>query len=149
MLVISGDDAIVLRKKFIEKFVDKQSSWYHALLKQVRESKGKHYYGCLWDSLFRDNLEVVGFDYARNYLNKTDCFFLFWDNHPESYLIYRNPDWHYPPNSLLALSASEWESMNDLLPEDCYIFDNTLTWAIALTHEESSPGYRICYFLKA
>ena len=145
--VITGDEARVLKNMFIDRFVDKQSSWYHALLKQLQESQGKHYHGCLWDSLFRANLRVVPMDYVANHLRQYESVYLFWDNHPEICFTWRNPHWSYPKNCLLRLSFSQWEEMKDLLPEDCYLFDETLTWAVALTHEESSPGCRVCYYL--
>lgn len=148
MMVISGNDARILRNKFINTFVDKNSKWYHTLVEQVQESQGKYYYGYLWDSLFREHLEIVGMDFVINNLRNRNYIYVFWDNHPKSYFTYRNPNWEYPRNCLLRLSFPEWEGMKDLLPEDCYIFDDTMTWAIALTHEESSTGCSICYYLK-
>lgn len=147
MMVITGDKALILRNRFIDRFVDKRSRWYHAILDQVRESHGKYYYGCLWDSLFRANLSIVPMDFVMNFLQKQESIYLFWDKHPEISFTWRSPNWSYPKNCVLKLSFSEWKEISDLLPEDCYLFDETLTWTIALTHEESSPGCRVCYYV--
>lgn len=147
MTVITGNEATSIRNAFLDVFIDKRSDSYQSIIMQLQASGRMYYYGYLWDCLTRKNLEIVSYTGALNFLQRKNEFFLFWDNHPQSYFLARTPGWEYPKNSLFLLSGYELENILQRLPEDCYFFDDSLSWAIALTHEESKPGRRICYYI--
>ena len=148
MMVLAGIEANTLRQSFLTSFVDKKSMWYKEILKQVHETNGGHYLGYLWDCLFRDNLKVVSMDFVYSFIRERNSIYVFWDNHPRSYFPRTSIARDHTKDSLLKISAEELGTIINQLPEDSYLFDDSLSWAIALTHEELSSGCRICYYLK-
>lgn len=148
MTVITGTKASTIRRKFLDSFVDKNSMWYIEILSQVKSSGGSHYYGYLWDCFYRNNLHVFFMEEIDKYLHHSEVY-LCWDNHPSNYFTMQVPSWGFPKNSLLKLSGSEVKSMMPCLPQDFYLFDATFSWAIAVTHEESTSGKSICYYVLA
>lgn len=147
MMVHTGIEADTLRRLFLSSFVDKKSTRYREILRQVYNSNGSHYSGYLWDCLFRDHLKVVTTDFVYSFLVGRNSIYVFWDNHPESYFSKTSLAREYSKDSMLNISASQLEAIIEQLPEDFYIFDDSLSWAIAFTHEELSHGTRICYYL--
>ena len=51
---------------------------------------------------------------------------------------------NYPKESIILLSADEIKDKLNTFPEDIYLFDNTYTWTIALTHESNLDNSRFC-----
>ena len=68
-----------------------------------------------------------------------------WDVNSKDYIFI--PDyWKYPKEAVLSISVEEFKKIKDTLPEDVYLYDNSFSWSIALTHEYSDEDERYCYF---
>ena len=126
----------------------------------------------LWSCLHKSNACIVDFYAAMRYLDqlKNEQVFVMWDIHPEN-VIYP-PSWQaypaYTPPCEIVLKSDEIISVEPrelceallhdhqieehgigdinqyFLREDVYIFDETYTWYVALTHEEHNQK-RLCF----
>lgn len=145
-MITTEQNPEVFRECFIEAFVDQHSPFYtERILKPVPCSDGVCYYGYLWDCM--KSWELVSLTFATHYINtQTGMIHAMCDLHPPSYFP-RNRQW--ARNTVFTFPASDLEKMIEILPEDCYFFDDSFSWAIALTHEESKPGRRLIAFAKS
>lgn len=113
----------------------------------IQFSDGLRYTGYLWDCLFRR--ERVSYNYIMNQLEKSvNPIYVFWDIHSCDRIRKKNY-WKYPIDSVLCISPAEIQAVVQTLPEDCYFFDDSFSWAFALTHEELKPGKRLCYMVSS
>ncbi len=145
MNMFTGKEADELRELFINSFVDTSTEKYCKNIQtRVLFSDGLCYCGYLWEYLY--NCNIISYKKACDFLTARDTLlYIFWDIHTKERIWI--PDyWKYPKDAVLAVSPLDLLQILPTLPEDCYFFDSSLAWAIALTHEENKPGKRICCF---
>ena len=145
-MVYNEKESIFLRELFVVSFVDTDSDYYKSRIKVKRQySDGMCYTGYLWDCLKYG--KIVSIHFALEFLKAIRSnFYVFWDIHTKDLILEPNY-WKYPKNAVLEITADIVLDIIPTLPEDCYFFDDSLSWAIALTHEETKPGRRLCYFI--
>lgn len=147
MTILTPMDADFIRDAFLLEFADTDCDYYREnIATMCMYSDGLCYLGYLWDCM--KLWEQITFAHALAILESCESpFYVFWDIHSQEKVPVENY-WIYPKNAVLSITAQEIRECVDDFPEDCYFFDDSLTWAIALTHEESKPGRRICYLSK-
>lgn len=145
MVTISSESAF-LREVFIESFVNKTSNCYKTTIEQKHLfSDGLCYTGYLWDCLITHTR--VSLNFSQHFLqNRGDLIYVFWDIHSKD-LIHIDDYWKYPKDAVLIVAPHDIIDVIPTLPDDCYFFDQTLSWAIALTHEELNYKKRLCYYI--
>lgn len=142
MHVILGEEAKVIRNIFISTFVDTESDYYKNRIKHmVQFSDGMRYTGYLWDCLVKS--ERISYANLIHHLEERKIY-AFWDIHSADRIWIPNY-WKYPIDAVLLICPGELQSVMPTLPEDCYFFDDALSWAFVVTHEECKPGKRLCY----
>ena len=144
MHILLGETANDIRDIFLSTFIDMECSYYQErIANMVQFSDGMCYTGYLWDCLVKK--ERVSYQYAVNWIEASPgTIYILWDIHSCERI--RIPDyWKYPKNSVLSIKSAEIGTIISTLPEDCYFFDESLSWAFAFTHEESKPGRKLCY----
>lgn len=144
MRILSGAAANDIRDVFLSTFIDMECSYYKDRIANMMQfSDGMCYTGYLWDCMI--NKERVSRQYAVNMMEASlGTIYILWDIHSRERI--RIPDyWKYPKSSVLCINSAEICATISTLPEDCYFFDESLSWAFALTHEESKPGKKLCY----
>lgn len=56
--------------------------------------------------------------------------------------------WKYPKDSTILIDKNEFIDKFPTFPEDIYIFDETLSWTVVLTHEVTDMVKRSCLVLQ-
>lgn len=139
-----------LRNSFVEAFVNTSTEYYKKYISNLKEyPDGLCYDGYLWDSLKVDYEQVESsMEDAIQYLKEKDTVYVMWD----IYSLYRVAEYRiltnkYPKDTIIKTDSLElckfildewkWEfaSDNQYLPEDIYIFDETMKWFVIFTHE--------------
>jgi hypothetical protein len=139
--IISKMDAKHFRSEYINKFINTDSEHYKKYIEVVKQFSDREcYQGYLWDCLINPKSisieEVVKF---RAVLKKV---IVFWDIHSQDRIFI--PDyWKFGKDNILKLEFGELIDNLEYLLEDIYVFDETLKWTLALTHEDDN-GERIC-----
>ncbi len=143
--VIQGDEADILRQMYISSFVMTKSAYYHQYIETIyNDDDGPFYTGYLWDTL--KQWKRISLFTAKDYIEtRTQDIYVFWDIHSAT-RIFIPEYWKYPKNAVLKIPAQAFEALLDTLPEDIYIFDDSLSWSVIFTHEELKPGRRICLY---
>ena len=107
---------------------------------QQQFSDGIHDSGYLWDCLrVSSRITVQRFE---NEICQHSEVLVMADNHSRDQ-IPGAPLWPYAPHSVARLSAQELREIRASLPEDIYVFDNSLNWTLVLTHEHNNRR-RLC-----
>lgn len=146
MLVLNGLIAQSLRQKYIQTFIQTGLDYFSKYIQKTEQFKdGWCYTGYLWDCF--DNFFLKSMDECEDFLSTKRNLYVFWDIHSSERILIPNY-WKYPKDSILALDSWNYDRYHDTLPEDIYFFDDSLTWSIAYTHEETDNGDRFCYFAK-
>lgn len=146
MNILEKSQAELLRKKYIEKYVDVTGKAYNEkILKLYEMSDGLCYIGYLWDC-FKSYILVDEID-CLNILAKKKNFMIFWDINSSDYIRIENY-WNYPKDAVLQIDSKEFIEKISTFPEDVYIFDETLSWTVVLTHEVTEEGKRSCILLE-
>lgn len=146
-MILTGADAECIRNIFLESFIDVNSDYYqHYIQQRVLFSDGWCYSGYLWECI-RDK-KTVSCRYILEHIKMQEGpIYILWDIH-SSERIFVHDYWKYPKTAVLKTDARNIECIIDELPEDCYFFDETLSWIAAFTHEELKPRKRMCFFAK-
>lgn len=145
MQLLCATQARELREIFIGTFIDTTGDFYISRIqKRILCSDGLCYTGYLWDVLLHRRQVSAPYVIHRLTENQSPVY-AFWDIHSRDQILIPNY-WKYLKDAVLQLAPTEIEGILPTLPEDCYFFDASLSWAAALTHEESKPGKRICFF---
>ena len=140
--IITGDEADLIREKYISRFVDPESDHYMRYIAELREfSDGLYYTGYLWDCL-KSAVQVEEEDVYDMELDR--IVYVLWDLH-SSDRIHIEDYWKFPRRAILRLRFCDLVEGRECLPEDIYIFDEELTWSLILTHEYDDKGNRFCY----
>lgn len=132
--VITDKAAEVLRKKYIESFVDCTLVYYTEYIQRLKEySDGECYIGYLWDCLKNASTitESQAFEKLRG---STALLYIMWDIHSCEKIWIPNY-WKYPKSAVIQISADELEKYLTTFPEDIYIFPSDYMWTVSLTHE--------------
>jgi hypothetical protein len=147
---IVTDDKSELRKNFIEKFVDTKKESYKKHIATLKEyPDGMCYDGYLWDSLKADyTLIERKMEQAITFLESKGKVFVMWDIFSKHRVpLNRIFSSKYPKDTLIEIDSLElskfisrewredYRSDEKYLPEDFYIFDNTMNWYVIFTHE--------------
>lgn len=147
--IVSNEIKDKLREMYIKRFINTESDHYKnyiAILKEYPD--GLCYDGYLWDTLKADYDKVERtIEQAISYLHNKNYVMVMWD----IYSIKRVNDHKilscdYPKGSIIKIDSnelcryieSEWcdfHSSKGFLPEDIYIFDETMDWSVIFTHE--------------
>lgn len=144
MVVLDSKKSDTLRCNYIKNFVDTVSAYY----KENIESKTMFsdrlcYTGYLWDCL--QNPSIISECEADKFLSGKQKIFIMWDIHSCERIFI--PDyWKFPKTKLLYTDT--WvETYKASLPEDVYVFDDTLSWSVIYTHETDANNNRYCLLL--
>lgn len=145
MNILKKDFAELLRQKYIEKYIDTTGTAYkEKILKIYKMSDGLCYIGYLWDCFkqytLADEKECLKF------LSKKNEFMIFWDINSSDYIKIKNY-WNYPKDAIVQIGYTEFIEKLSTFPEDIYIFDETFSWTVVLTHETTEKGKRSCILL--
>ena len=134
MQIIEGIEYLAIKGLFVEQFVDQSSSFYLDRIKNKhRFSDGLFQTGYFWDCLKEYDRKTE--KYCIEILSSKREFYVIWDILSSEHIHIPNY-YKYPTESCLKLSFQEYLEKADTLPEDIYIFDDTLTWCVILTHED-------------
>lgn len=139
--VLLPNEADAFRNQYIQTFINTSKEHYHQYIENLqRYSDGICYIGYLWDCLIEP--VVIDFPYVKSKSDLLNEVFVFWDNHSQD-RIFIEDYWKFGKTSVLALDFNLLLGNLDYLPEDIYIFDNSLKWTLILTHEDVD-GKRWC-----
>jgi hypothetical protein len=152
--VLSPKESLILREKCVQIFVDTTSVAFtrRHILRQYRD--GLHYPDYLWDYLNID-VRIISHMEAVQMIQQKKNLLLMTDDKSET-LIFIPNYFKFPREAVLYIPDGKElgvqivkDEKSDrgeaLLPEDIYIFDETFTWLIFLTHEYiNNDTQRIC-----
>lgn len=145
MEILIGSKAEVLRKKYIECFIDTNLDYYfERIQKKIMCSDGMCYTGYLWDCL--KNKFLMSEKECFRYIKNTGKIYVFWDIHSQDRIFIPNY-WKYPKEAVLEMQCKEFlENINNF-PEDIYVVDETFEWSVVFTHETNIQQERYCLFV--
>ncbi len=149
------DQAIAdhLRHNFLETFTDKTLPFYQKTLRMRQFFDGMCYMGYIWEVL-KKPYAVVTREAALALLGTQAEVYVLWDirtmKNVAQRFQYKVPkdmvirtDGQSLAEQLRADFAPLAENVS-FLPEDLYVFDDSLSWFIALTHEPDERGDIMC-----
>lgn len=144
MILIDNENSNLLRDKYVDKFINKFSSYYFNNIQHLKKySDGLYYSGYLWDCLQKPN--VISESKADCILQGKKNIYIMWDLHSNDKVLIPNY-WKFPKNSILYYE--KWfADCKEELPEDIYVFDDSFNWSVIYTHEELKPGKRYCLYI--
>ncbi len=142
-----------LRHEFLERFTDKTLPFYQKTLRMRRFSDGMCYMGYIWEVL-KQPYAVVTREAALAMLSDKADVYVLWDirtmKNVAQRFQYKVPkdmvirtDGQSLAEQLRADFAPLAETVS-FLPEDIYVFDDSLSWFIAFTHEPDERGEIMC-----
>ena len=139
--VLDKDSANILRCSYINTFIDINKPYYKETIQVLRKySDGYCYTGYLWDCLISP--VIITFDYLKKLTISADVY-VFWDIHTKDRIFVDNY-WKFKKNDVIKLNYNVLLDNLKYLPEDIYIFNNTLKWTLILTHETDLNNIDIC-----
>ena len=134
MQIIEGKEYFLIKQLFIDHFIDQNSSFYFERIKEKhRFSDGLFQTGYLWDCLNEYNRKTEKF--CIDVLSNKDKFYVMWDV-LSSEQIHITNYYKYPQHACIKLSFEEFSEKASTFPDDIYLFDDTFTWCIIMTHED-------------
>lgn len=145
MEIMTGETAARIREAYIRRFVDTTAAYYITNIQHRTPcSDGMCYSGYLWDCFRKPR--PMSREACLAYLSgASDTCYVFWDIHSKDRILI--PDyWKYPKDAVLRVTPDELLARMADLPEDIYIFDDTYSWSIALTHETDAQERPYCLF---
>lgn len=139
--VLDKQKCIELRKRYIDRFIDKnQKMYYEQIDKKYIFVDGHCYLGYLWDFLL--DKELVSEDCIKELLQKKTQLYVFWDIHSCEKIFIKNY-WNFDKEAILKMNFDVLTKGLQYLPQDIYIFDDNMDWTVAYTHENINDG-RYC-----
>lgn len=130
-----------LRNDFISKFVDVQSEYFKKhILSKKQYADGICYSGYLWDCL--SECTLISENDIRQISNGIEKVFVMWDVHSCEKISITHY-WRFGKDSVLSGGFQTFLEGEMYLPEDIYFFDESMTWCLIKTHEDSY-GERYC-----
>lgn len=159
--IIDPLKAAGLRAGFIKSFVDTSTSYFRKNIENVKPTDIQYdTYSCayLHDTLDRDISSVIPFDRAVRIISEKKRVYSMWDI--QRIPISTDPDIHFFKPHHLELyesdSVIEWDAgeltallekelgdydatdcLHNTLPEDIYVFDDSLEWCVIFTHSST------------
>lgn len=144
LTILNKTERSKLRDRYIKKFINVNHELYQ---EQIQSKKncldGYCYGGYLWDYI-KDPV-IIDKDYIEAVAKNIDKVYVFWDIHSHERIFIKNY-WKFDKDAILQLSLKTLLEGENFLPEDIYIFDNTITWTLIKTHEDIDGK---CYCLKS
>lgn len=145
-VVITGEEAGRLRQAYIDRFVNTSSDYYKKYIAiKTQFSDGLLYTGYLWDSLKHPEQVKEDQIFDPQLMDKT--VYVFWDLHSAERIFVKDY-WKFPKDAVLKLKYRDLLAGREFLPEDFYIFDETMNWSIIFTHEYDEND-NSAWYLKA
>ena len=121
------------RNKYLGAFVDTTSEYYATNIATKRHfSDGLHSVGYVWDCL--RSPKRISFRTLCLELETHARVLAFADDLSHDRVI-GAPLWAYPADSIAVFKTSELIESFTELPEDLYIFDESVLWTLVFTHE--------------
>lgn len=140
--ILSPQDSSLWRQAYLEVFVDTASDHYRRYIASPRPSSdGMHYEGYLWDCL-RSPARIT-IERFRHEVVRHPEVLVIADDHSRD-RVPGAPLWPYPSGSVVRFVPQTLLESLDSLPEDIYVFDDSVAWTLVLTHEDDGRR-RICY----
>jgi hypothetical protein len=138
--ILSPEDSAFWRQAYIDAFVDTSSDHYRSYVASVRQfSDGFHYEGYVWDCLRSPS--CISIQRFRHEVLRHSEIFVMADNHSRDRVFAQL--WPYPTNSVVHFEPQFFLESLESLPEDIYVFDQSVAWTLVLTHEDDGKR-RIC-----
>lgn len=123
-----------LREKYINTFIDQNHKRYQdQIVLRKRCIDGNCYDGYLWDYL--KSREIIDTLYVQEAANRIADVYVFWDIHSCEKILVKDY-WKFEKDAMLKLNFTLLLQGKEYLPEDIYIFNESFTWTIILTHED-------------
>lgn len=130
-----------LRDRYIYNFVNTENSAYQEQISSYHKCiDGDCYLGYLWDFLI--NPVVIEEGYIDKSAKGLNDVYVFWDIH-SCERIFIKDYWKFGKDVMLKLNIKTLLQGESYLPEDIYIFDDSLSWTFIKTHEDIQ-GKRFC-----
>jgi len=131
--VLSAVDSAFWRDAYLKAFVDTSCDYYKQYIAQPHQfSDGVHYEGYLWDC-FR-GAQRITVQRFRSEVARHREVFVMADDHSRDRVM-GPPLWPEAPYSVARFKASALLRSLGWLPEDIYVFDESVCWTLVLTHE--------------
>lgn len=149
-VLVNNNKKLLLRDQFIKNFINTVHEHYIKHIGMLKEySDGMCYDGYLWDVLNEPYDKVVRKqEEALEYLLKKDTVLVMWDICSNERICLNDTIRHNnSKDAIISVKADElcelveyewssgWDLENRCLPEDIYIFDETMNWCVIFTHE--------------
>jgi hypothetical protein len=129
----SPSDSALWREAYLQAFVDTVCDHYKQYIATPRQfSDGVHYEGYLWDCLPKSQRITV--QRFRQELARHNEVLVMADDHSRDRVM-GPPLWPYAPYSVARFRAPGLLQSLRSLPEDIYVFDESVSWTLVLTHE--------------
>ncbi len=152
-IVLNQEHADNLRHEFIEEFTDKTLPFYQKTLRMRQFYDGMCYMGYIWEVLKKPYAIVTRETALALLCDKADVYVL-WDirtmknvAHAFHYKVPKDRVIQTDGQSLAEQLQSDFAPRSDhvsFLPEDIYVFDDSLSWFIVFTHEPDERGNIMC-----
>ena len=145
MVVLDGLDAKRLRNLYVLNFINTASSYYNKYIQQkIKFDDGMFYPGYLWDCTLSP--QIVSEEDALKIVQDKEKMYIMWDDHSCQRCV-MTKEWNYSKQDILLID--KWACVNRLnMPEDMYVFDDTFSWSIVITHETNTKNETYCLYLK-
>lgn len=143
MELIMGIQANIIREIYEEAFINKNSDYYQANItpKKTVGDDISSYDGYLWDC-FKKPI-VVTENTALAIASSHITIYVMCDLHSNDKILIQDY-WKYPKDAVIVVNQDELCDYLHIFPEDVYLFDDSFSWTVALTHEYSKKGRRYC-----
>lgn len=137
----SWEESVLWRQAFIDAFVDTTGDWYRDHIQTLRHcSDGDHYDGYLWECL--RNPRKITIQRFRLEVATHPTLLVMADDKSRDQ-VPSAPLWPFRRHAVARCSPEQLLDSLELLPEDLYVFDESLRWALATTHEHDHKR-RLC-----
>lgn len=130
---LNNNQKLKLRKEYIDKFINTKGEFYQEQIEiKYNFIDGCCYLGYLWDCLTSPS--VIEEMYIELISEQINNVYVFWDIHSCERIFIENY-WRFDKDDILKLSLKTLLEGQQYLPEDIYIFDDSLSWTLIKTHE--------------
>ena len=139
--IIDRESCDTLRNNYINRFVNTTHPLYVPQIQTKHKFvDGLCYLGYLLDYI--KNPIIVEEPFFDEVASKIKTVYAFWDIHSCERILIKNY-WKFGKETVLKLNFQTLLEGEDFLPEDIYIFDDSMTWTLIKTHEDIQ-GKRYC-----
>ena len=167
--VLESAKADWLRQRFIQAFVDTSTDYYVELAKTKPSNTAQTITAqrYLYDTLYQSKCTPISFAQAIKEIAKREYVYTMWDITPAQVIYPALPHYVSPKPRYLTLYQSDsvitWQTaaleelltkemgdyaatryLYNTLPEDLYIFDDSFSFAVILTHSPTKENERLC-----